>query len=197
MSNNTSKTKANALAQVQALIAGTAKHFPNGQFTLLGNAYTTATLTQVFTSLANAIAAVVAAHASVKDALQALTQVEAQVGPVMRAYKRYVLAAFANATQDLADFGMQPPKQRKPRTAEQTAAAAAKAKATRAARGTKSAKAKLAIKGDVTGVSITPVTSSAPAAPEPAVSTPVQETAPNASIAQPQPAQNAGSSATK
>lgn len=195
MSSTTSKTKATALAQVQALIAGTAKHFPNGQFTLLGTVYTTATLTQVLTNLANVIAAVVTAHAGVKDALTALAQADAQLGPIVRAYKRYVLAAFAHATQELQDFGLQPPKQRKPRTSEQNAAAAAKAKATRAARGTKGAKEKRAIKGDVTSVSITPVTSFAPAA-GPAVSTPVVQTAPNASSAQP-PADHAGTSAPK
>ena len=164
MTSTTSRNKADAFAQVQALIAGTAKHFPNAQFTLGKVAYTTASLTQLLQGLVNAINVVVAAHASVTDALRALAQVDAQVWPVIRLYKRYVLSMFGDATQDLADFGMTPPKQRKPKTGEETAAAAAKAKATREARSTKSAKAKLAIKGDVTGVTITPVTSSQAAA---------------------------------
>jgi hypothetical protein len=164
MSSTTSRTKANALTQVQALIAGTAKHFPNAQFTLGKTAYTTASLTQLLQGLLNAINVAIAAHASVTDALRALAQVDAQVAPVIRLYKRYVLSMFGDATQDLADFGMAPPKQRMPKTGEETAAAAAKAKATREARGTKGAKAKRAIKGDVTGVTITPVTSSEPAA---------------------------------
>ncbi len=179
MSASTSNTRATALALVQALVAGTNKHFPNGSFTLLGTGYTTATLTQALTSLANAIAAVIAAHAGVKTAIADLAQVEGQVGPLLRAYKHYVLAAFVSDPQELSDFGLAPPKQRKPRTSEQNAAAAAKAKATRAARGTKSPKAKSAIKGDVTGVRIEPVTSPAPAAPA-APSAPAQ-TASNAS----------------
>jgi hypothetical protein len=50
-------------------------------------------------------------------------------------------------------------------TVEQQAAKKAKAEATRAKRGTTSKKAKLAIKGDVTGVVVTPVTRSMTAAP--------------------------------
>lgn len=145
-------------------MAGTAKHFPNAQFALGGTVYTTATLTQLLTQLVNAIVAANTAHASVKDALLALKDVKAQVDPVIREYKRYVLVAVGNAAQELADFGMLPPRQRKPRTSEQNAAAAAKAKATRAARGTASRKKKLAITGDVTGVKITPVTGSEAAA---------------------------------
>jgi hypothetical protein len=151
MSSITSKrTKAAALAQVQALIAGTQKHFPSGSFTLGSTAYTTASLV---------------AHAA-----------EEQVGPSVRAYKRLVLAAFSNSAQTLADFGLEPPKDPTPRTAEQKAAAAAKAKATRTARGTTSRKQKLAIKGDVTGVLVTPIT-----APSSASATPSIQPASNAS----------------
>jgi hypothetical protein len=75
---------------------------------------------------------------------------------------------FAGAAQTLADFGLEPPKAPKPRTAEQLAAVKAKAKATRLARGTTSKKQKLAIRGNVTGVDIVPVTEPAAAA-KPAV----------------------------
>jgi hypothetical protein len=134
MSSNTSVTKAEALAYVQAVIAGTLKHFPSGNFTLGGTAFTTASLVALLTSLANAMTALIAAHANVKDAVAALATVESNVGPVLRAYVKLVRAAFNTSTQSLADFGIQPPKARTPRTSEQNAAAAAKAKATRAAR---------------------------------------------------------------
>src|SRR6202035_2367644 len=81
------------------------------------------------------------------------------------AYKRFVRATFTGATQTLADFGLEPPKARKPLTSEQRAAAAAKATATRKARGTTSKKQKLAIKGNVIGVNVTPVTEPAAATP--------------------------------
>jgi hypothetical protein len=170
MSSTTSKpTRRTALTQVQALIAGTEKRFPNGSFTLGNTAYTTATLTQALQGLASALAVLNAAHASVKDAVLALSGIEAKVDPLMRDYKRFLLATFSTATEALADFGLQPPKARKPLTSEQRTVATVKSNATRAARGTTSRKQKLAVKGDVTGVQITPVThpsaSSPPATP--------------------------------
>jgi len=178
MSSTTSKpTKAATLAQVQALIAGTKKYFPNGSFTLGNVAYTTATLIQAFQDLVNALVALNAAKASVKDALKTVSDTTAKVGPVIRDYKRFVLAAFGDATQQLGDFGMQPPKARKPLDSEQRAAVTAKVRATRAARGTTSKKQKLAVKGDVTGVDITPITA---AGPKP---TPTAQPAPTASSA--------------
>ncbi len=205
MSTTTSKTKAAALAHVQALIAGTTKHFPNGQFTIGGTAYTSASLIQVLQNLANAMQAVEAAHAGVKDALAAERATDAQIGPIVRAYERLVLAAYAGATQTLADFGLTPPKAKAPLSTEQRAARAAKARATRAARGTTSKKQKLAVKGNVTGVTVTPVTAptaaTAPAAPvspvtpaSPTASPPATQPASTASSA---PAANAAAPATK
>jgi hypothetical protein len=150
MSSSTSNTKAAALAQVLALIAGTQKHFPNGSFTIGTVTYTSASLVQVLQDLASAMQARDAAETGAKDALAAAQAAQAKVGPILRAYVRLVLAAFAGATQTLADFGLAPPKARTPMTAQQLAARAAKAKATRVARGTTSKKQKLAVKGDVT-----------------------------------------------
>jgi hypothetical protein len=176
MSNTTSKpNKATALTRVQAIIAGTQKHFPASTFTLGNTAYTTATLIQALQSLENALAALAAAHVSVKDAGTALRDIQAKVGPLMRDYRRFVLAAFSTAAQELADFGLPPPKARKPLSSEKRAAATAKLRGTRKARGTTSKKQKLAVKGDVTGVTVTPITqptaSSTSAAPAETTST--------------------------
>ncbi len=54
---------------------------------------------------------------------------------------------------------MDSPESPKPLSAEARAAATAKARATRKARGTTGKKQKSSITGDVTGVTITPVTS--------------------------------------
>jgi len=165
--NQSNPSNATVLTQVQALMAGIEKHFPNGTFTLGNTAYTTATLIQALQSLANALSELTAAHARVTEAVMTLTKVQTQVGPLMRDSRRFIQAAFNTAPQTLADFGMQPPKVRTPRTAEQKAAAVAKLRATRAARGTTSKKQKLAVKGDVTSVTITPVKQPA-SAPQPA-----------------------------
>jgi hypothetical protein len=164
MSTNTSTpNKATALALVQALIAGTEMHFPNGSFTLGNTAYTTATLIQALKSLENAFVVLNGAHTSVKDAGTALRDIETKVAPLIRDYKRFVLATFSTATQELADFGLPPPKARKPMTSETRVVATAKLRATRTARGTTSKKKKLAVKGDVTGVTVTPITTAAAA----------------------------------
>ena len=165
MSRTTSNTRADALAHVQAIIAGTTKHLPNGSFTLGNTTYTSTSLVQVFQRLVSAMLARNAAETGAKDALTAEQAARAQVDPILRAYEHLVLVTFAGASQTLADFGLAPPKARTPLTAEQLAARAAKAKATRIARGTTSKKKKLGVKGNVTGVVVTPVTAPTPATP--------------------------------
>jgi hypothetical protein len=180
MSGTTSNSKVAALAHVQALIAGTLQHFPNGSFTIGNVAYTTASLVQELQSLADAMLKVDTMETGARDARKALKETTAKVGPLERAFKRLVLAAFANATQILADFGLQAPKARKPLTGEKRAAATAKARATRKARGTTSKKQKLAVHGDVTGVVVTPITEPhTPSPTPPASSTPGAPTAPS------------------
>lgn len=159
------KNQASALAQVQALIAGTQKHFPNGQFTLGNTAYTTATLVQALQSLVDALNAVTAAHSSVKDGVAALRTTETKVAPLVRDYTSFLRATFSTATTQLGDFGLLAPKAREPLSSAKRVAATAKAKATRAARGTTSKKQKLAVTGNVTGITITPITTPGSATP--------------------------------
>jgi hypothetical protein len=181
MSNtNTKASKAAALALVQALIAGTQKHFPNGSLTFGNATYSAASLVQLLESLVAVMTALSVAQLTAKDALAAKQGVEAKVGPIVSAYERFIRATFTGATQTLADFGLEPPKARKPQTSEQKAAAAAKAMATREARGTTSKKKKLAIKGNVIGVTVTPVTEPAAATPPAPAQEPVSP-APTAS----------------
>jgi hypothetical protein len=196
MSSTTSNTKAAALAHVQALIAGTTKHFPSGSFTIGGTAYTSTSLIAVLQGLANAMLARDAAQTGAKDALAAEQAAQLQVGPIVKAYERLVLAAFPSATQTLADFGLKPHKARAPLTSEQLAAQAAKAKATRVARGTTSKKKKLAVKGDVTGVTVTPVHAPAAAPPAEPVTPVMPPPAQPVSTASSGPAQQ-GAAATK
>ena len=66
--------------------------------------------------------------------------------------------AFAHSSEALAEFGLEPKKKRRPATAEEVLVSAAKLRATRAERRTMGKRQKAAIKGNVTGVVITPVT---------------------------------------
>ena len=143
---------------MQAFVAGTQKHFPNGSFTLGKTAYTTADLVQAFQGHAGALAVVSAAHANLRDALTALRASEAKVAPLRRAFTSFLRATFSQGAAELGDFGLQPPKARAPLDVGKRVLATARAKATRKARGTLGPKQKLAVKGDVTGVVITPVT---------------------------------------
>jgi hypothetical protein len=172
------------LAGVQALIAGTQKHFPSGQFTLGNTAYTTASLVEILTDLAGAYAAVSAARLNANDALAALRTEEAKANPVIRDYVTFLRATFRSATAQLGDFGLQAPKARTPVSPEKRLAATAKARATRIARGTVGKKHKSTIHGDVSGVLVTPITTSGPA-PSPVASTPAPAAGPTAPAATP------------
>ena len=171
--SNTSKSKAAALAAVQALIAGTLKHFPSGSFTLGNTSYTTASLVTLLQSVANALTSLNGAQLAAKHALTTLQGILAQADPVIQIYVRFLQATFDNTVPILADFGLEPPKEPAPKTSEEKAAAAAKAVATREARGTTSKKQKLTVKGNVTGINVIPITASTDATPsQPVPATP-------------------------
>jgi hypothetical protein len=152
------QSKATTLAKLQALITGLQKQFPNGQFTLGNTAFTTATLVQALQSMVDAITGANAAQATAKVAVATSRAAVAKGGPTVLALQRNLLSMFGDAADVLALFGLEPRKAPAPRTGEENAAAAAKAKATRIARGTASKKKKLAIKGNVIGITVVPTT---------------------------------------
>jgi hypothetical protein len=167
MSTTTSSkatTQATTLAQLQALISGLQKQLPSGQFTLLSTVFTTPALVTALQGSVTALMAVTTAHAALKVALAAWDADDAKMGPVTLALRRTLQSMYANAPDTLAVYGMEPHQVPAPRTAAEKAATAAKAKATRAARGTTSKKQKLTVSGNVTGVTITPITAPTPAA---------------------------------
>ena len=157
-------------ASDQQMIDGFTKHAAT-LVTLLvsGNTVKTADLIAVFQArikaIANAVAAYVAYQAAVKAAHDELSSTAALVSGSRQAIK----VAFAGQIEALADFGLKPRKSPTPRTPQQKAAAAAKAKATRAARHTMSAKQKAQITGETAAAAAaasaaaTPVASPAPA----------------------------------
>jgi hypothetical protein len=84
----------------------------------------------------------------------------------MDAFVSFVKAAFGTQPDVLADFGLHP-KARAQLTVEKKTAAAVKRKATRAARHTMGSKQRKRVKGDVTGVTVTPVVAGQPIATAP------------------------------
>ncbi len=100
-----------------------------------------------------------------KASTKAKLDLEKAEAPALRtfmgAYVTFVKAAFGTTPDVLADFGLHP-KTRAPLTAEAKVAAAAKRKATRAARNTLGTVQKKSVKGAVTGIVVTPITAPRP-----------------------------------
>ncbi|HEX8789451.1 MAG TPA: hypothetical protein VF765_00765 [Polyangiaceae bacterium] len=178
------KGKGNQASLAELLIAGTQKHLATITQLVVGGSTLTPVQAvaklQAFADLRNAVDAA-------RAALKAKLVDEQAQGPLLRAFFiafiGFVRAAFGNAPDVLADFGLAPKKTKAPQTVEQKAAAAAKRAATRKARGIIGTRKRAAVTGNVTGVDITPVTTPA-APPAPLVPEPVQK-APNAPDAQP------------
>ena len=124
--------------------------------------------------------AVEAAEAVAKAKLAAEESQAPALLSLMAALVQFVKLTFSGSPDVLADFGLKPRKVRAPMTAEQKAAANAKRKATREARGITTKAAKMAKTGNVVGVTITPVLADASSAAAPVVT---QKAAPNASPA--------------
>ena len=171
------------------LIAGVRKRFPTGSQALaLGGAAGTVTADAAVAELQQLPdnrAATTAAQATARDKVQAEREAMPGLVAFMNAIEGFIRLTFSNDTAALADFGLQPRKQPVPQTAEQKAVAAAKRKATRQARGTTSAKAKRAIKGNITAqLVVTPANAAQVAAPE-APAAPATATAPGGAAATP------------
>lgn len=116
----------------------------------------------LITSILNVSAAVAPAKATWLEAAQAIEETEASDGKTVKAVREVVALMFENAPATLASLAIEPRKSPKPLSVEARAAATAKGRATRLARGTSSKKQKALVTGNVTGVTITPVTSTPP-----------------------------------
>ena len=180
------RTKASVDGLAKQLIAGTAKHLVSGTpVALLGSSYTAAELATKLQQVVSLQSDVDASKATAKAKLTAQETGMASLRPLMGAFVTYVKVTYGNQADVLADFGVKAPKPRAALTVEAKAAAAAKRAATRKARGTKGPVQKLAVKGDVTGVTITPTTAATP------VATPVVSTSSSPTVGAPGPAPTA------
>jgi hypothetical protein len=173
------------------LIAGTAKHLGSAtQVSFTGGSYTPADITTKLQQIVTLRSDVDAAKASTKAKLTAEKTVMPSLRSLMAAYVTYLKAIYGDSPDVLADFGLSL-KSRAPLTVVAKAGAVAKSAATRAARHTMGSRQKKAVKGDVTGVVVTPVSPARPtvATPEgtaaPATSGGVQAAPPPASATAP------------
>jgi len=144
-----------------------------------GVTYTAAQLDERLKALAQRRFDVDAAKAKYEGTLEVAAAHATADHDFMLALVAFVMLSFGTEPAVLYDFGLMPKKERAHQTADEVAAAVAKRAATREARGTKGPKARLAIHGDVTGVTVTPITNGAPPAPPTAAPlAPAKEVAP-------------------
>jgi hypothetical protein len=108
---NSYATKVTRQAQLQQILSGLAKHYPNATFTLGGVSYTTAELTALIQAVLNAMVAEAQAKASYSSQVQVVRNANAKANPVLALLKSYVVSQVGN-TQDaasaLGDFGYTP-----------------------------------------------------------------------------------------
>jgi hypothetical protein len=160
--------KGQVAAEAKQLIAGVAKHLgATTQVVILGSSLTPAEITTKLQSIVTLRSDVDAAKASTKAKLAAEKADMPALRTFMRALSSYVKAAYGSQPDVLADFGILP-KARVQATVEGKAGAVAKRKATRAARHTMGTRQKHGVKGDVTGVTLTPVHAAPPSVTPPA-----------------------------
>jgi len=169
-----SKNKENRTVRTSAdqkLIDGLKKH--QGSLTSLFIEGASMSVADVMTTLQGRITSadsVLSARATWLGAVAADKQAREASQPFVSKVRQAVRVAFSGA-ETLADFGLAP---RKPRVVTPTTQvqASAKAKATRKARNTMGARQKEKVKGDVTGISVTPVVTHPVDAPSPGGGTP-------------------------
>jgi hypothetical protein len=173
MPKGTEKSKDAVLAT--KLVAGIGKHFANAGSMAFGSAsLTPAELTKRLQTLVDLRTAVDDAKATTKAKLaDEDTQAPALLG-LMTEFVAFVKVTFSKSPDVLADFGLAPRKTTTPLTVDKKVAAAAKRKATRAARHTMGKKQKLAVTGNVVDVIVTPVAATHPVAPAPIANAPTQ-----------------------
>ena len=170
------------------IIAGIKKDLQSvASFSLNGETYTPVTLTALIQSRLDAANAAAVARAKWLEAAAAYQAVNTKGVAVVHDLKQLVMATFGRTATQLADFGFTPRKVAV-LTTEQKAARLAKAKATRAARGTQGPKAKLTTTGETVRIAAleaaaknagsTPASPAAPVAAPTAAPAPVIPTAP-------------------
>jgi len=163
------KSKTGVVTRAQSLIAGVNKHLSAmTSVTVAGQSLTPAQIVQSLQTLVDLRTAFLAAQASAKAKVSAETTQSPPLRALMSAFTAYVKASYLNSPEVLADFGLQT-KPRALLTTEAQAAANAKRASTRAARHTMGSQQRKAVKGDVTGVTVTPIVATHPTpAPSPA-----------------------------
>jgi hypothetical protein len=166
MSTNSHTNRMQQQTADEKLRAGLTKHAPNlASFIVAGATIKTADIVTVLQNRENTAKAVDSARATWRAAVAADRNERKQSSALVSGVKQTLHVMFAGSVDTLAEFGLTP---RKPRVVspDVKVAAAAKAKATRAARHTQGKVQKAQVKGTLDGVKLV-----VSAQPEPATAT--------------------------
>jgi hypothetical protein len=153
---------------------------------LLGQTYTPAQIAAIFTAVVTAIDTIAAAKAQLATQLTAFKGTESTANELYLALEKFVKATFSKGSPVLQAFGFSTATPKKPSSITK-AIALAKSKATRAARGTASAKQKQSVTSagsyglQLLGPNGQPVTGVFPAPVPPATAPAVGSTSSNTS----------------
>ena len=152
-----SKGRSKIVRAAAKLLEGTHKHLGTGaQVMLLGGTMTPAEVAARLQRLVDLRAAVDASKALTKANLMTEQAEAPALQTFVSTYLHFLKAAYGTQPDVLADFGISV-RDRTPPTIETQLVAVAKRAATRVARNTMGPRQRLKVKGDVTGVAITPV----------------------------------------
>ncbi len=159
-------TKTDLQTSYVALIAGLqAGYAPDYVFQLATGDQRCDAVVAVLQQYVTAAQATKSSYQAWRNDVEAERQVVAQVAPVRASVHSVLEGRYGKSSTQMLTYGFSPQKVAE-RTVASKAGAIAKNEATRTARGTKGSKKKLDVTGGVTGVVITPVTSSqTPATP--------------------------------
>ena len=146
------------IAELRALVNGIQSNLPTTTLTVAGKSLPPAQLLAFVQSCLASLTTVQAARGALTDAIVADRAFQAQNQATLKAIRSMIALMFVDNVSKLAEFGLTPPKERAPLSAEALLSRAAKSRATRAKRRTMGKRQKAAIKGDVTGVVISPTT---------------------------------------
>jgi hypothetical protein len=150
-------TRKSTVAELQKLLFGVQKNLSGATLVIAGISYGGPQLAAfVSQALASAVG-IQQAHANLTDAIMADEKLQLTIGRQVRGLKDIAQVMFSTQHTTLAEFGLLPRKARTPLSTEALLLRAERVRATRKARNTKGAKQKRAIKGNVIGVTITPV----------------------------------------
>src|SRR5271170_3938184 len=143
--------KTTRAARIRALQAGLTKYFGSTNLVLLNTSYTPVALQAFLQADVDAITGSTTARANWLTAVKVEQDTNAKTDPVLRAIEAQVKAQYGesqNAGTILADFGLSPRKV-VALTADEKAAKAATARATRKARNTMGSRQTAKVKGTV------------------------------------------------